>query len=283
MKTKVLLTLFALTLSSACLAQDDAEVLRPPAVLFTGGIGSASVLDTYLSTVTYGGVATSLAYEHTQAMGGAPDRWIRQLRLGVDFNATDNRHGNNDTYTLLLHARWSPMCRFRFDALPKLQVMVGPMTQLRGGIHYNEANSNNIVNAKIHWSVGAQAMAVLNTRLGRLPVTLRYNAGLPLLGVFFTPEYDESYYEIYLGNRKKLVRFGSPACRFDLDHEITADLHLGSTIVRVGYRNLIERSWVSHINTHVTTHSLVVGIGGEYLAVGRKGLPAKARIVSAQY
>ena len=93
----------------------------------------------------------------------------------------------------------------------------------------------------------------------------------------------ESYYEIYLGNRKHLAHFGWWGNRLDLDCSLGVDLHLGSTIVRLGYRGRNERSWVSHLDTRLTTHALVVGIGGEVLSLPRRGIHPKARIISAMY
>ena len=39
----------------------------------------------------------------------------------------------------------------------------------------------------------ATAMAAYNTRLSRLPITLRYQATMPLVGAFFAPDYGELY------------------------------------------------------------------------------------------
>ena len=47
--------------------------LRPVATMFTAQYGHASVLDTYLSPVRYGGHAMSLGYEAQQATGFAPE------------------------------------------------------------------------------------------------------------------------------------------------------------------------------------------------------------------
>ena len=152
------------------------------------------------------------------------------------------------------------------------------MYSLRGGVLYNEHNSNNVVSARIHWNVGAMGQAIYNTHIKRLPITVRYQAALPVAGVFFSPDYDEAYYEIYLGNHSNLAHFGWWGNRFDLDHQVTADFRLGGTTLRVGYHGTIERSWARHLNTHITTHGIVIGLGGEFLS-----LPSRSSRVISTY
>ena len=140
-----------------------------------------------------------------------------------------------------------------------------------------------MANAKIHLSAGLQAAASLPIRLGRVPIVLRYQASLPVIGAFFSPEYDQSYYEIQLGNRERIVLPAWWGTRFDLDHTLSADLQLGATLLRLGYRNLIERSHVSHITTRVTTHAFVIGLGGEWMSLSGRKINPNTKIISARY
>ena len=56
-------------------------------------------------------------------------------------------------------------------------------------------------------------------------------------------------------------------------------------VLRLGYRNLIETSWVHNLNTQIFTHGFVIGISGEWLQLGarQKKLSPAVRIVSALY
>ena len=277
-----LLALLAMT-AAAHGSGDSTVVVRPVASMFMADVGRASVLDTYLTPITYGGIHTALTYSATQATGFNPDRWVRQLEVGAEFANVKNPAGNNDMQLLMAHAQWGMMHRWHGVLTPGLQLMLGGEVRLLGGAIYNSANSNNVVSAKVHFSLGAMAMAVYNTHIGRMPITISYQPVLPMVGVFFTPDYDESFYEMYLGNHHGLARMGWWGNRFDMINLLTADLHLGATIVRLGYRNRIERSWVNHLNTHITTHALVVGVGGEFLSVSRRGFSPQAKIISSMY
>ena len=83
---------------------------------------------------------------------------------------------------------------------------------------------------------------------------------MPALGAFFAPEYDESYYEIYLGNHRNLAHLGWWGNRFDMANYLGADFHLGKTVLRLGYRARLEHWSVNHLKVHDVTHSLVLGI-----------------------
>ena len=263
------------TMAMACImpavAQEvDDKPVRPVASMFTADVGHASLLDSYVSPITYGGLAMRLGYEAQQATGFAPTKWTRQLDLGVSYDNTHNPAGNHTMHSLMVDAKWGMMYRWRDVLTPNLQFMLGGSTQLVGGMLYNAHNSNNVVSVRAHWSIGAMGQAVYNTHISRLPITLRYQATLPVAGVFFSPDYDEAYYEIYLGNHDNLAHFGWWGNRFDMENLVSADLHLGTTLLRVGYRNRITTSWCNGINVRDVSHCFVIGIGGEFLSVGRK-------------
>lgn len=254
------------------MAQDssDEKPLRPVATIISAQYGHMSQLDTYLSSVRYGGHAIALNYEAQQATGFAPESWTRQLSVGVDYDYTNNPAGNHTMHSLMVDGRWGMMHRWNDVFTSGLQFQLGGATQLRGGVLYNANNSNNVVSARIHWNVGLLGQAIYNTHIKRLPITFRYQASLPVIGAFFAPDYDEAYYEIYLGNHSNLAHFGWWGNRFDLDHMLSADLHLGNTILRIGYRNRVSTSWINNISTRDMGHYLVIGLGGEFLNIGAK-------------
>ena len=267
------LFVFFMTCGTMCaLAQDESveKPIRPVASVFNFDYGHASHLDTYLSPVRYGGNEFRLSYEGQWASGFSPYKWNNQLDLGVEYDNTHNPAGNHKTHVLMVDARWGMIHRWRDVFTSGLQLKAGGSTQLRGGVLYNDNNSNNVVSVKAHWSVGFMGQAIYSLPTKRVPITVRYQATLPVAGVFFSPDYDEAYYEIYLGNHSKLAHFGWWGNRFDMENLLTFDFHLGSTILRVGYRNRIESSWINNINSQRISHGIVVGIGGEFMGVNSK-------------
>lgn len=69
--------------------------------------------------------------------------------------------------------------------MERISVNDSPEACASAGFLYNIRNSNNPATAKVKVSVGFSGMAVYNFKIGRLPLTLRYQASLPVFGVFF--------------------------------------------------------------------------------------------------
>lgn len=261
----------------------EIESARPVAAYYTFECGSSSMTDTYLSPLTFSGWHLGIGYERRQAMKFNPERWIFHVngRLSADrgVSSAANRvmwGGNLDLGAGMAH-RWElPFRGFAVSVGGELDADLGVLYINRGG--------NNPASAKGTVTISATASASWRTSIGRLPVTLSYSPRLPLAGVFFAPDYDELYYEIYLGNRHGLVHFASPFNRFAMTNYVTADLSAGSTIIRIGYRSTLLSSSVSHVTTNWHTNQFVIGIGGEWLSASAvKRISPDARIISATY
>ena len=241
-------------------AQDDepGPAMLPNQSMLMLDAGYASVHDSYLTPITYDGLDLGLSIEATRWFNHY--RWLWQLGVGADYNYVENNAKNNDLHKVMGDISFNMQHAWLGAIHPRLGLSAGPMTQLRAGIVYDAVNSNNPVTVRAHWNLGATGMAWFNTRLGRLPITLRYQLQLPVAGVFFAPEYDESYYEIYLGNHKNLAHLGWWGNRFDMTNYLGADLHLGKTLLRIGYRNRLEHWSVNHLHVHDVSHALILGI-----------------------
>lgn len=260
----------------------EPEPLRPVLSAYTARIGSQHTADTYISPIRYAGVGFGFGYERMQAMKFNPERWVMDLRLDASGAHTTNPAGNGTIWQAGLSAGWGMMHRWQ---MPQgFTLYLGGTTDLDLGMLYNVRNSNNPVAAKASWTVGVMGAAAWNGRIGRLPVCLRYQATMPLTGIFFSPDYGELYYEIYLGNRSGLVHGAWPGNFFRLDNLLTADLRFGATIVRLGYRLDYNSSKACDIVSRGISHSFVVGFASEWisLSASRTHEP-DARIISALY
>lgn len=267
---------------SAPAAGDSIPTLRPVTSAYMLEIGSSSVADSYLSPITYRGWSAAFAYERMQAMKFDPDNWVMQLNARIELDRGRNHADNATTWRIDGTFSWG-MLR-RWQPLPSLTIAAGGSTGIDAGCIYNPRNSNNPASAKLAWTVNATAYAAYNLRIGRLPVTLRYQPVLPLAGIFFAPEYDELYYEIYLGNHDGLVHFAWPGNRFAMTNLLTADLHFGATSLRLGYRGYTFSSKANDLVTNIHTHAFVIGLSGEWLSLSRRRpLSRDARIISALY
>lgn len=279
-----MLFLSALCSVNAQEKHDDVQsvTVRPVMSAYMVDLGSASVLDTYLSSIRYKGVNLRLSYERMQAMKFNPDKWVMQLEAGVDYSPAKNPSKDISIHTLMADFKWGMMHRWKIS--PELQLFGGGNAEFRGGALYAPANSNNVVSVKINMGLNFTGMAVYNRKIGRLPVTFRYQATLPIVSASYSPEYGESYYEMYVGNHSGLVYVGWIGNHFTMQNLLTADMHFGKTTLRVGYRGVIETSWVNNLNTQIFRNSLVLGVCGEWISVKPgSSLSEKVKTISAMY
>jgi hypothetical protein len=268
---------------------DDAvvEPLRPVLSAYTVEVGASRIADTYLTPVRYSGLHTALHYERMQAMKFNPRNWVMQLDFQINGDRDKNFAKNATMWYLDVNARWGMMRRWTgVAALPRLTLGIGPSTDINLGALYLSRNGNNPVAAKAAWTVNVSGYAAYDVRIGRLPVTLRYQATLPAVGAFFAPDYGELYYEIWLGNRSNLAHAAWWGNYFKLDNYLTADLHFGGTSLRIGYHNNILSTKVSGIVSERITHSVSIGVTTEWLSLSlsrKKKVSDKAEIISPLY
>lgn len=262
--------------------QADTAALRPVLSVFTAEAGGTRIHDTYLTPLRYSGWQAALGYERMQAMRFSPEKWIMQLEARLALGRTLNPAKTALMWQIEFRPSWSMMWRTR---LPEgFTVGVGGTASADLGVLYLPRNGNNPAAAKASITVGATGFAAWNGRLGRLPLTIKYQPELPLIGAFFSPDYDELYYEIWLGNHSGLAHCAWPGSFFRLDNLLTADLHLGATTIRLGYRCEVFSSKAGDIVSRAVTHTFVLGIATELISLraGRSHTP-DARIISALY
>lgn len=260
---------------------DQPATVRPVLSAFTLEAGSAHIAETYLTPLRYSGWTLALGYERMQAMRFNPERWVMQLRGRAELDRTFNPAHNACIWNVGLRLGWAMMHPWHLS--PALTLYGGGSTDLDAGVFYSDRNSNNPAAAKGAWTVGLQGAAVYSLHLKRLPVVLRYQADMPLTGIFFSPQYGELYYEIYLGNRSGLVRAAWPGNFFRLGNYLTADLRFGATTLRLGYRCNILSTKASDIVTRHITHTAVVGVTTDWISLSAKRKIADAKIISAMY
>ena len=283
-----LLTIILLSISVATISAQNTyriatdSIVRPVASAYSLEYGSSDLRDTYLTPLNYSGWSVALNYERMQAMSFAPDDWIMRLDGRLSFASTENPGHTASMMSINLRPSWSMLRRFKLDK--KFAIAVGGNVGINIGALYLMRNSNNPAAVQASATIGLTAMATYSHTFGKLPVTLRYQPTMPLTGVFFAPDYDELYYEIWLGNHNGLCHAAWPGNFFRLDNLLTADLHLGSTILRVGYRCEISSSKASHIVSQRIEHSFVLGVSTEWLSLqpGSRRCD-QARIISSMY
>lgn len=258
-KVKMLLLLVALVLGAKGRAQEDSlQANRYVMSAFSLGAGHANVLDTYLSPLEYEGPEVCFLYERMRMTRLGKGNVSVQHLLQGNFYFVENPSKTADMYGGLLH--WSCAFHYQFPVNESLKLLAGPVFELNAGGVYNNRNSNNPAQARAYGGIAASGMAIYKFRIGNYPLVARYQALLPLAGVMFSPEFGESYYEIFsLGNGGRNVLFTSLHNNPSVRQMLTLDFPIRNVIMRMGYVCDIQQAKVNHLKNHTYSHVFMVG------------------------
>ncbi|WP_462337616.1 DUF3316 domain-containing protein [Phocaeicola barnesiae] len=222
------------------------------------GAGFNNVLETYLTPLEYKGPELRFMHEGMRMTRLMDGKVSGQHLLQVMASKTRNPARNGEMYTGMVS--WSYALHYQFALRENLKLLAGPYIDLNGGVVYNRRNSNNPAQAKAYGNIGASGMLIYKFHLGNYPMTVRYQANLPLLGAMFSPEFGESYYELFvLKNGGQHVKFTSVHNQPSLQQLVTLDFPVSRAILRVGYLCDIRQAKVNHLKGHLYSHDFLIG------------------------
>ena len=237
------------------------------------GVGYSNVYDTYLSPQEYKGMDFRVTRETMRMTTLFDGNVSAQNFFQANLSYTHNRADNNNTFAGLVN--WNYGLHYQFRITENFKLLAGGLADFNGGFVYNLRNTNNPASAKAYINLDASGMAIWHVKVKNVPLTLRYQLNVPVAGVLFSPNYGQSYYEIFtLGNSDGVVRFTSlhnqPSCR----QMLSVDFPVGSSKVRMSYVCDIQQSDVNEIQTHIYSHVFMVGFVKDlYRIKNKKGAP----------
>lgn len=273
-----LLVLLCLSILNARAQEDSLQTNRYLMRATLYGVGHTNILDTYLSPMEYTGPELRILRENmrmTQLMDG---KVSRQSLFQANVSMSENRAGTSSQLAFL--ANWNLAYHYQFHINENLKLLAGPNLDLNGGMVYNFRNSNNPVNAKAYANLGASGMAIYRFSIKEYPFVLRYQLNIPLIGLMFSPEYGQPYYEMSLSHDwGKNICFTSLHNQPSMRQLLTLDIPIRSTNLRVGYLCDIQQAKVNHLKSHTWTHALMVGfVKNLYILKGKNKVAMPASV-----
>lgn len=242
------------------------------------GIGKAFIGDSYLSPITYNGIAVSLMHERLKGSRMFGNKALIQNQFRIQTAITKNPTSSSSEYWGSLYYNLTVFYPFSVSENLRFYGGGGPEASL-GGI-YNVRNSNNPGSLKTYVNLNISAMALYNWR----NLTFRWQLSSPFAGMFFSPEYGHSYYEIFtLGNNKGTVHFGSFHNQLALRNYFTIDIPVRNVTIRTGYLWDYYTTDVNELVTKTNSHQFVLGFAFESIYVGGKRAHDKSVIDSVYY
>lgn len=225
---------------------------------FSLGGGLTQLLDTYLSPLTYKGGHVAMMNERFSQTTAPSGRWFTQSLFALHGDYTLAAKGQGLTVGGM--ADYVYTYYYRPIRTERWSLYVGPQGQLRIGGIYNLRNSNNPAQLKFGVNLAASAMGKYSFTLWNVPMSLRLQADVPLLGAAFGPDYGQSYYEIfYLGHSKGCVHLTSPHNNLSLRTGLSYDVLFRSCTIRLTWQEDLYHWRLGGHQYRMFTHSQMIG------------------------
>ncbi len=231
---------------------------RPVTGSYAFEIGGTETVSTYLSPLKFTGKIFGASGRWGKALPYNAEKAVMEFNASLYFSDMLNRSHTASMNGISASFDWG--MSWRKNIYTNLQLSLGGKIGVEGGALYLGRNSNNPVTAIADLSIYPTAGISYHFRCGKLPILVTDRLTLPLAGLFFSPEYGETYYEIYLGNHSGLIHPGWWGSDCRISNSLSAILDFGRTSMEIGYRFSFSNQYSSHLTTRRISHLFSIGV-----------------------
>ena len=222
------------------------------------GIGHTNSLDTYLTPVEYVGASLFLLHRTERTARWGKERVAVQATYSGYAALPRSKADDDPALEGGLNAAVAWLYRFR--PVGRWAFALGGMAEAESGFTYLVRGGNNPAQGRLAVHLGMTGRVVRPFRVGRQQWEARAQVDVPLVGGMFTPNYGQSYYEIFsLGHYDKNVRathpWNAPSARLTA----TLTLPLWGARLSLGYNGEARQSHVNHLKHHTWNHHFIIG------------------------
>ncbi|NPD92913.1 DUF3316 domain-containing protein [Xylanibacter muris] len=222
------------------------------------GIGTTEILDTYLSQEHFSGTGITFLATSDRIRPGR--KWSTTVQHQANLSATHDRADNFDELEGSYNFFWGRM-RNWYLCDSHLRLQAGATGNTGIGFIYNISGGNNPAQARFHIDVRPAASAAYRFDIGRCRITAGYSFDMALAGLMFSPNYGQSYYEIF--SRGDYDRNIVPTTAVSMPYfrqQLTVDINVGRKLsLRAGYLGDYQQSHVNSLKQHIYSHRFMIG------------------------
>lgn len=253
----VALSLPLTMLQAQCMPGDSINPYRIVVKSTLHGIARIDNLDTYLSGYSHKGYGYHFNNESFRKahIGNYEFRYLTRNNIVAGYATLHD----NMMYMLKGSRSWNGYHPLHCGR--RLQLLCGAGLQAMCGALYMPGNGNNPVSAKLHATITASGIAIYRFNIANTECTARYILDIPITGVMFSPEFGQSYYEIFgLGDTGGTVKTTNPIDCPSWQHTLSADIPIATrSTLRIAYIGNVYQTRANSLRTHIYSHTIALG------------------------
>jgi hypothetical protein len=261
---KNLIFIIAVFLSRLCCAQEMPFSLTYESTM--AGLGIAGVYDSYLSPLKYNGKALEFVSEKMQNSRFAGGKTVTQRLVSLELAKSYNPAGTAFACSGIFLYDYGMF--YRCSPVEKMDLFAGSQAECLLGFIYNNRNGNNPATGKLHLNMNISIIASYSLNIKQTPLRLSYQLSVPFAGAMYSPEFGQSYYEMYyVADGANLIHFSSFHNYISCRNLISAEILFSKTAFRLGFLHSFYQTRVNHIDSQILSKALLIGFSRNFFVV----------------
>ncbi len=173
-----------------------------------GGISIASLIDPYLSPLTYSGPGIFYERSSQKLFSAENPRILHETKIGVSINLTSNPANTAHISHAEGTVSWGSY--YHFNIINQLRIRLGAFFDASASNNNHTRNVNNPINFDVNANLNAAAELKYKFRIFKKNMNIYSSFDFPFSGIMFVPQSGKSYYQIVeLKDFSKTIHYSS--------------------------------------------------------------------------